>query len=125
MLGESIIQAIICTAQPDKARAFYSDTLGLKLIEENQYGLVFFGKVGILRVAKVPSMIPAATSVAGFIVDDAIATTNALAAKGVKLERYPFLQHDELGLWSAPDGTKVGWFRDPDFNVISITQMAK
>jgi len=122
MLGDAILQAIIGTARPDAARTFYGETLGLKLIEETQFGLVFAGQIGLLRVAKLAAVIPSSTAVAGFMVADVGKVAADLAAKGVKLERFAFLEQDAAGLWTAPDGSKVGWFRDPDFNLLSISQ---
>jgi hypothetical protein len=41
----------------------------------------------------------------------------------VRLEKYSFLEQDDVGIWNAPDGTaKVAWFKDPDGNVLSISQ---
>jgi catechol 2,3-dioxygenase-like lactoylglutathione lyase family enzyme len=122
MMGEAVLQAMVATAQPDRARAFYQDTLGLKLIRENQFGMEFAGKIGFLRVAKIQAVAPSLITAAGFMVESVEATADALAAKGVQLERFAFLQHDAKGLWAAPDGAKVGWFRDPDLNLLSITQ---
>jgi len=46
-----------------------------------------------------------------------------LDAHGVVFERYGFLEQDELGIWSAGDrAAKVAWFKDPDGNVLSISQ---
>ncbi|MBU6374050.1 MAG: VOC family protein [Alphaproteobacteria bacterium] len=125
MLGDSILQAIVTTARPDASRAFYTETLGLKLLEDNQFGFVVAGQIGFLRVAKLTTMIPSPNAVAGFMVADVAKTAADLAAKGVALERFAFLQHDAAGLWTAPDGSKIGWFRDPDLNLLSISQRPK
>jgi catechol 2,3-dioxygenase-like lactoylglutathione lyase family enzyme len=122
MLGDSIIQAMAATARPDAAKAFYQDTLGLKLIAEDQFRLAFAGKIGFLHIAKVPAVMPSAFTVAGFIVEDIEAAVAKLAEKGVGLQRFPFIQHDEKGVWTSPDGAKVAWFRDPDMNLLSLTQ---
>jgi hypothetical protein len=37
------------------------------------------------------------------------------------LERYGFMQQDELGVWSH-DGARIAWFKDPDGNVLSLAQ---
>lgn len=124
MLGDSIIQAMVTTNRPEAAKAFYQDVLGLRFLSEDAFGIQFVGKIGILRIAKAPGVVPPAHAVMGFIVDDVTAAAQSLADKGVKLERYNFLQHDALGLWTGPDGSKVGWFRDPDMNLLSIIQHA-
>lgn len=122
MLGDSIIQAMVTTNRPDAAKAFYQEVLGLRLISEDQFGIQFAGKIGFLRIAKAPGTLPPAHAVFNFIVEDATASAQALAAKGIALERYSFLQHDADGLWTGPDGAKVGWFRDPDMNLIGLVQ---
>ena len=60
----------------------------------------------------------------GFAVDDVGAVAEALAAKGVALERFDGFAHDAHGVWRAPDGTHVAWFRDPDGNLLSVVQYA-
>ena len=45
-----------------------------------------------------------------------------LKARGVAFQRYPFVQDQELGIWTAPGGAiRVAWFKDPDGNVLSVT----
>ena len=122
MLGTSVIQALVATARPEAAKAFYGDTLGLKLVAEDAYALLFAGKIGFLRVVKAPGVMPGNQAAVAFSVEDAEVLAAALAAKGVRLERFVFLQQDANGLWTAPDGSKVGWFRDPDLNLLSFQQ---
>lgn len=122
MLGESIIQAMVTTNRPEAAKAFYTDVLGLRLISEDAFGIQFAGRIGFLRVAKAPGTIPPAHAVMNFMVADVAATAQSLVAKGVKMERFGFLQQDADGLWTSPEGQKVGWFRDPDMNLIGLTQ---
>jgi hypothetical protein len=45
-----------------------------------------------------------------------------LASKAVAMEKYPFVQDQETGIWATPNGDKVGWFKDPDGNILSISQ---
>jgi catechol 2,3-dioxygenase-like lactoylglutathione lyase family enzyme len=76
-----------------------------------------------LRATLVGEFEPQRFTVLGWEVADAAAMARKLADAGVKLERYPGMEQDELGVWRAPGGARVAWFRDPDGNVISITQM--
>jgi catechol 2,3-dioxygenase-like lactoylglutathione lyase family enzyme len=124
MLGAAVIQAMVGTARPEAAKTFYGQTLGLKLISEDSYALLFAGKIGFLRVVKLPAVMPASAAVLTFAVEDAAATVKDLSGKGVRFERIAFLQQDELGVWAAPNGAKVAWFRDPDLNLLSLTQDA-
>jgi hypothetical protein len=36
--------------------------------------------------------------------------------------RYPGMAQDELGIWTAPSGSRIAWFKDPDENVLSLAQ---
>ena len=115
--------AFVGTAAPDKARAFYRDTLGLRLTGEDGFALVFDAHGTMLRVAIVQKVAAAPYTVLGWQVGDIAATAAALQQAGVKFERYPGLTQDELGVWNAPGGAKVAWFKDPDGNTLSIAQM--
>jgi hypothetical protein len=45
-----------------------------------------------------------------------------LRDRGVELEKYPFVQEHKLGVWTAPGGAKVEWLKDPDANILSVSQ---
>lgn len=124
MIGEAVIQAILAAARPEAAKAFYTEVLGLKLLGEDQFALLFAGKIGFLRIAKAPAVAPATQAQVAFDIPDIEAAVAALAAKGVAMERYPFLTppQDAKGVWTAPDGARVAWFRDPDLNLLSLLQ---
>lgn len=122
MLNNEKIVAFVGISNADKARAFYRDTLGLTMVHEDGFALVF-DVVGImLRVTPVGEVRPQPYTVLGWQVQDATATVRAMAAAGVKLERYPHVPQDEDGIWTAPGGAKVAWFRDPDGNILSVSQ---
>ncbi|MDX2237481.1 MAG: hypothetical protein NW203_07945 [Hyphomonadaceae bacterium] len=124
MLGQAAVQTNIGISRPDAARAFYVDTLGLSLKSEDAFALVVSAGDGDIRLAKVPMVAPAPYAVVSFAVPDLAAFVAAAAKKGVKLERFPFLPADGDGVWTAPDGTKVCWTRDPDMNLIGVVQPA-
>jgi hypothetical protein len=65
---------------------------------------------------------PARHTVLGWQVADIEATVAWLVSRGVEMEKYPFVQDKERGIWSAPGGAKVAWFKDPDGNVLSVSQ---
>ncbi|MFN0168921.1 MAG: VOC family protein [Bryobacteraceae bacterium] len=111
-------------SNPAQAKSFYRDTLGLTLVSEDQFALVFNAAGTMLRVSLVAAVVPASYTVLGWQVDDIAETIVGLAAKGVTFERYGFMQQDQLGIWQAPGGTKVAWFKDPDGNLLSVSQFA-
>ena len=123
MLGNEKIMSFVGVSSADKARAFYRDTLGLKMLYEDGFALVFDVGGIMLRVTLVNEVRPQPYTVLGWQVGDATATARALAGAGVNLERYPHVEQDEDGIWTAPGGAKIGWFKDPDGNILSIAQM--
>ncbi len=124
MLGSATVVALVGTMKPEISKAFYGDTLGLKFISDDGFALVFEGKNARVRVSRVPGVTPAAYAVLAFQVDDIEKTVDALTAKGVVFARFGFFVQDARGIWSAPDGTKVAWFHDPDLNLLSVVQPA-
>lgn len=124
MLGSAPISALIGTVKPDAAKAFYQGTLGLKFVRDDGFALIFEGKNMRIRVSRVPALTPQPHAVLAFEIDDMDAAIDALTAKGVTLARFGFIPQDAKGVWSAPDGTKVAWFYDPDLNMLSIVKHA-
>jgi catechol 2,3-dioxygenase-like lactoylglutathione lyase family enzyme len=122
MLANSPIIGFVATSDPSRAKAFYRDVLGLLLISEDEYALVFDAHGTMLRVVIAAEVVQAPYTVLGWRVDDVGAMVRGLAAKGVKFECYPWLEQDDLGIWCAPSGVKVAWFKDPDGNVLSVSR---
>ena len=123
MLGACNVIAFVATKQPERAKLFYSKTLGLRLVADTPFALVFDAGGTMLRISKVGALTPAPYTVLGWEVPDIAATVKDLQNVGVKLERFKGLNDgDELGIWTSPSGARVAWFKDPDGNVLSITQ---
>jgi catechol 2,3-dioxygenase-like lactoylglutathione lyase family enzyme len=122
MLASATITALVGTMKPEMSKAFYQDVLGLKFINDDTYAMVFEGKNARLRVSRVPAMAPAQYAVLAFTVDDIDKAVDGLTAKGVVFARFGFFVQDAKGIWTAPDGTKVAWFHDPDLNLLSVVQ---
>ena len=124
MLGNATLIAFAATTRPDEARAFYSDTLGLEMTEDSPFALVFDANGTALRIQKVQEMAPPGHTILGWEVADIAAAITTLAARGVTCEHFEPLPQDEKGVWTTPDGTKVAWFKDPDGNLLSLTESA-
>lgn len=123
MLESCKLVGFVGVRDAERARAFYRDTLGLTLVEEElPFALVFDCLGTQLRVTLVHEVVAAPYTVLGWAVNDITATARRLAASGVKFQRYPQMQQDELGIWNAPGGARVAWFQDPDGNLLSISQ---
>ena len=124
MQGFDRLVAFVGVRDAARARKFYEGVLGLQLMREDEYALVFDVGGTMLRAALVPDLVPARFTVLGWQVDDLRGAMDALVQRGVTFERYSFLEQDELGVWMAPDGDQVAWFKDPDGNVLSLSQHA-
>lgn len=120
--GSYTIVAFVATAKPAKARSFYRDTLGLRLVSEDAFALAFDAHGTMLRVTIVKEVRAADYTVLGWQVPDIVAAAKRLREAGVQLQRYPSMGQDEQGIWTSPSGARVAWFKDPDGNTLSITQ---
>ena len=122
MLTHKKLKAFVPTINQEKAKHFYKDILGLTLLSEDNYALEFDANGTILRVTSVRELNPHPFTVLGWKVDDIASVIKKLNENGVHFERYDFLQQDDLGIWTAPGGTKVAWFKDPDGNILSLDE---
>ena len=123
-LASSSLVAFVGVCDPDRAKRFYRDTLGLHLVsEELPFALVFDVQGTMLRVTVVPEVKPAKFTVLGWKVPDIQGAVSSLYKAGVEFQRYAGLQQDGLGIWTSPSGARVAWFHDPDGNILSVTQL--
>jgi catechol 2,3-dioxygenase-like lactoylglutathione lyase family enzyme len=122
-LQEQDIIAFVATRDPVRAQRFYGDKLGLRLVsDEAPFALVFDAHGTMLRVTIVKKVSAAGYTVLGWQVPDIIVAAKTLQKAGVQFQRYSGMDQDELGIWSSPSGAKIAWFKDPDENVLSISQ---
>ena len=121
MLGSQSIVGFIPTKDFGQAKEFYGDTLGLRVVSEDQFAVVFESAATMIRVVKVGDFTPVKFTILGWLVDDIDETAAALQKRGVVFERFPGMEQDEQGIWRAPGGARVAWFKDPDGNVLSIS----
>ena len=122
MLGSTNIVAFVPTRDAEKARAFYVDLLGLRFVKDDGFALVLDANGIMVRVAKAPEFKPAQFTILGWQVSGIEQVVAELARKGVQFERFGFFEQDKLGIWTAPTGDKVAWFKDPDGNILSVSQ---
>jgi catechol 2,3-dioxygenase-like lactoylglutathione lyase family enzyme len=122
MLGQADVIAFVATSNPERARAFYEGTLGLRLVSEDAFAIVFDTNGVMLRVQKVESHTPQPYTVLGWAVSDVHAEVEELSRRGVVFERFEGMGQDESGVWTSPAGGQIAWFKDPDGNTLSLTQ---
>jgi len=122
MLTNNDSVSFVATVDAAASRVFYEEKLGLKLVAEEYYSLVFDLNGHTLRVTKVEEFIRAEHTVFGWYVNNIEETVKDLVTAGVVFEVYEGMLQDENGVWVSPSGAKVAWFKDPDGNNLSITQ---
>jgi catechol 2,3-dioxygenase-like lactoylglutathione lyase family enzyme len=122
MLESAKMVGFIPTTDYDKARAFYEGKLGFEFVSLDQFALVM--KVGgqKIRISKVANFKPLQGTVLGWEVENIESIAAWLRDRGVPPEKFPFAQDQNLGIWTTPDSSKVAWFKDPDGNILSISQ---
>jgi catechol 2,3-dioxygenase-like lactoylglutathione lyase family enzyme len=116
----------IPTRNAEVARDFYERKVGLRFVSDDQFALVFHsgGDSGgnTIRVVRVGEFTPAQFTILGWESTDLEQDVRDFTQRGVQFERYGFPDQDERGVWTAPGGAKVAWFKDPDGNVLSLSQ---
>ena len=122
MLSSASLVGFVATANGAAARQFYESVLGLVLLEDTPFSLVFNSNGTTLRIQKVQQVSLAPYTALGWVVPDVRSVVRSLTAKGVTFQRYDGLGQDALGVWQSPSGALVAWFRDPDGNTLSLTE---
>jgi len=123
MLASDRLVAFVPITDPDRAKSFYAEKLGLNFVSEDSFAVVFDANGTMIRLTLIPKVKPQAFTILGWEVSDIVTTVKQLQAAGVTFERYgDFMQQDDLGIWAAPGGAKVAWFKDPDGNTLSVSQ---
>jgi len=114
--------ALVAATDAKRAKQFYGSALGLRFVRQEPIALVFDAYGTMLRVQIVRTVSPHPYTVLGWEVEDMTAAIDDLAEHGVAVERFPGIGQDGDGVWTADDGTRVAWLKDPDGNILSVTQ---
>ena len=126
MLTACKMIGFVPTRDSRKARDFYEGKLAFEFVSEDPFAMVMRAGDSTIRVAKgAKDFIPAAYTILGWEVQNIEEVARWLKERGVVFEKYPIAQDQELGVWTTPGGDKIAWFKDPDGNVLSISQHQK
>jgi RimJ/RimL family protein N-acetyltransferase/catechol 2,3-dioxygenase-like lactoylglutathione lyase family enzyme len=124
VLKHERLVAFAATTDGQRAAAFYERTLGLRVRSDDAFAIVLDANSVELRLQKVERFTPQPFTVLGWQVNDIISVVDSLKRGGVAFERYSWLEQDDRGVWKAPSGALVAWFKDPDGNLLSVAQYA-
>jgi PhnB protein len=122
MLQARRLMAFLATTDAARAQVFYRDLLGLELVAEDEGALVFHAGGTLVRIQKLREFVPAPFTVLGWHVPDLREAVRLLGARGVSFEHYGALSQDAAGIWTTRDGSQLAWLKDPDGNVLSLSQ---
>jgi catechol 2,3-dioxygenase-like lactoylglutathione lyase family enzyme len=122
MLSSARLMAFVPIQDAKKSRPFYEGVLGLRFVSDDGFALVMDSNGVTVRLAKAGNFTAAPFTVLGWQVPMIEGAVAELEQKGVRFEKFPGLQQDQHGIWTAPGGDKVAWFKDPDGNILSVSQ---
>ena len=109
-----------------KAKAFYSEKLGLTVSEDmGELKITLPGDTELWVYAKGEAHQPATYTILNFVVKEVDAAVEALTGKGVTFERYKEMNQDDKGIArgkAADMGPDIAWFKDPAGNILSVLQ---
>ncbi len=115
----------LATSDAEAARGFYEGQLGLTLEADDPYALVYQLAGSELRLSKVPNHTPLPFTVLDWQVPSIIESHATLSAAGIEFTIFDGMGQDENGIWASPDGgARILWFKDPDGNVLSVSERA-
>ena len=121
MLNGKPLRVSIPVGNMARAKKFYQEKLGLKLLDEHQYATVFEALDG--QIALVPSqdVIPAKYSLITWMVEDIQAEVAALRQVGIELEEYAL--NDMVDGVAQLGNDRVAWFKDSEDNLLAIAEL--
>ncbi len=105
----------------DTARRFYGETLGLEMTSDR--GVVQIWQCGNshLMLSQNPAGSKAEHCVAGWDVDDIVAAVAELRERGIEFVDVGMPAEDGIVAFGED---RVAYFRDPDGNLLSLSQFA-
>ena len=113
----------LATSNAESARNFYEEKPGFTLASDDAFALVYQMAGSELRLSKVPSFTPLPFTVLDWQVSDILAAHKTLSERGVEFTIFDGMGQDEKGIWASPDGgARILWFKDPDGNVLSVSE---
>src|SRR3989344_1755819 len=124
MLNQFPVAAVLPTTDVKRAKEFYTKKIGLR---EKQMGpggeLVLEAGAGTVLLVYERPAVKVEHTQAGFWVKDVEAEVKELRGKGVKFEEYDMPGIKTVNGIADFDGVKPAWFKDPDGNILAISQM--
>jgi catechol 2,3-dioxygenase-like lactoylglutathione lyase family enzyme len=125
MLASNTVIGFIPVADLARAESFFHGKLGLPVLTPNDGFALVLGAAGgaTIRCVLTPGGThPQPFTIFGWEVSDIRASVRLLREAGILLIVYPHLPQDDDAIWTAPGGSRIAWFHDPDGNVLSLSE---
>ena len=122
MLADFKLMAFLATTDAARSRAFYEGVLGLRFVSEDDFAVVYDIRGIEFRLQKVRELTPQPHTALGWMVDGIEEVVRDIAARGGRFERFPPMPQDAAGIWQSPSRARIAWLRDPDGNLLSLTE---
>ncbi len=126
MLTNSMVAPTLPVVDIKRARKFYEEKLGLKVVKEDPSPGIMLqaGECTMLYIYQ-RGVTKADHTVASFKVDNIEAEVKDLKKKGVKFEDYnmPEMGIKTVNGVATMDGMKAAWFKDTEGNILALNQM--
>jgi catechol 2,3-dioxygenase-like lactoylglutathione lyase family enzyme len=123
MLGTRNAVANLAVKDLDRARAFFTETLGLEQVDnEGDELIVLKSGDSVVNVYRSEYAGTNEATAVTWEVDDIEAEVESLKKKGVTFEHYDMPGLAREGDVYVGDGMKVAWFKDPDGNILNIVE---
>ena len=122
MTGSPIV-AFVPAHDPDRAAEFYTEVVGARLVRDDGFAIVCESGGTMLRIVAASDFTPQPFTILGWEVADLEAEVERLRGAGVEFEEFALA--DESGIWNAPGGDRVAWFRDTEGNLLSLSKHAR
>ena len=124
MLANKPVYPILAASDLERARAWYSEKLGLEPVMEMDGTLLYRPGGALLAIYESPNAGTARNTTAGWLVEDLRATMAELRERGVRFEDYDIEGGPKTVDGVSEDGSGGGtaWFTDSEGNVLMIAQ---
>lgn len=121
MINEGTVFATLSVKNIEAAKEFYGSTLGLEQINQSPGGVMYSCGGGKLFVYESQMAGTNQATAATWEVADVEASVADLLDKGIAFEHYDIPGAELRGDISVMDGMQAAWFKDPDGNILCIS----
>jgi catechol 2,3-dioxygenase-like lactoylglutathione lyase family enzyme len=124
MLGEFEVMTNIAVKDLAESKKFYGETLGLKVMDDHDFGVLYGSGSGggRLFVYQAPTAGTSQATIATWEVKDIKAVAGKIKAAGCSFEHYEFPGAEHDGDIHIMGGMKAAWFRDPSGNILGLSE---